>query len=187
MAVQMTASQFDLPADDLRSIVADEARFRDWYEETVPRVYGYLFARCGGDAAVAEELTQQTFVEGLRGVARFAGRADPATWLIAIARRKLVDHFRRGYRERRRDLRLIERGAPDHAATWRASSTLADVREAIDSLPGEQRIALVLHIVDGLPVRDVAAAIGRSEDATESLIRRARAAFRRAYGEEADV
>ncbi len=187
MALAVTAESFDLRADDLRSIVADEARFREWYEETVPRVYGYLFARCGGDATVAEELTQQTFVDGLRSATRFAGQADPATWLIAIARRKLVDHFRRGYRERRRDLRLVERGGPDHVAAWRASSALADVREAIDSLPGDQRIALVLHVVDGLPVRDVALAIGRSEDATESLIRRARAAFRRAYGTSADV
>ena len=50
----------------LNTIMADQAGFRDWYELALPRVYRYLLARCGGDADLAEELTQQTFVEGVR-------------------------------------------------------------------------------------------------------------------------
>ena len=49
---------------NLNAIVADQAAFRDWYEQALPRVYRYLLARSGGDADLAEELTQQTFVAG---------------------------------------------------------------------------------------------------------------------------
>ena len=49
------------------------------------------------------------------------------------------------------------------------------------ALPSDQRAALMLRFLDDLPVKEVAAVIGRSEDATESLIRRARRAFEDAY------
>ena len=52
----------------------------------LPRVYGYLYARCGHDPDLAEELTQETFVEAIRDRRGFAGRADAVTWLCAIGR-----------------------------------------------------------------------------------------------------
>ena len=58
-----------------------------------------------------------------------------------------------------------------------SAEAFADVRHALSALPGEQRVAFVLRVVDGLSVREVATTIGRSEDATESLLRRARISF----------
>ena len=46
---------------------------------------------------------------------------------------------------------------------------------------------LVFHYADDLPVREIARRLGKSESATESLMTRAREAFRRAYGEPTDV
>ena len=60
------------------------------------------------------------------------------------------------------------------------------VLAALNDLPALYRAALVLRYVDELSVRDVATAIGRSEDATESLIRRAKDAFRTKYPESFD-
>jgi RNA polymerase sigma-70 factor (ECF subfamily) len=51
-------------------------------------------------------------------------------------------------------------------------------------LPATQRAALILHHVDGLPVRDVAAAMGRSQTAVESLLSRGRERFRKLYEEQ---
>jgi RNA polymerase sigma-70 factor (ECF subfamily) len=159
------------------SIFATEAAFRAWYDVAMPRVYAYLFARVDADAALAEELTQQTFTEAVASKASFAGRSEPTTWVIAIARHRLADHYRRHYRDQHRQATLIERANVGGRDPWQRAEAFADVRRALAGLPGEQRVAFVLRVVDGLSVREVAATIGRSEDATESLLRRARISF----------
>jgi RNA polymerase sigma-70 factor (ECF subfamily) len=174
--------------DDFRALTSDPAAFRDWYDAAMPRVYAYLYSRTGGDAALAEELTQQTFEAAVRHPEGYAGRAETVTWLIGIARHKLVDHVRRAQRDRRH-LRVVDDARAHEGpvdAAWTASLR-HDIGSALDSLPPDQRLALVLHVVDGLTIRGVAGEMGRSEDATESLIRRAREAFRRAYGGLNDV
>src|SRR5687767_5970482 len=87
---------------DVVAVFADEAAFRTWYDRSLPTVYRYLFHRCGRNPEVAEELTQQAFVEAVRGRRRFRGDADATTWVIGIARHRLVDHFRRSERDSRR-------------------------------------------------------------------------------------
>src|SRR5687768_15806990 len=65
------------------------------FDETLPRLYGYFRARVGGDRAVAEDLTQETYLVVARAIAE--GRAavgDPVSWLFGIARHKLIDHYR---------------------------------------------------------------------------------------------
>jgi len=172
---------------ELAAIVRDESRFRDWYDATMPRVYRYLAARCGGDDALAEELTQQTFVEAIRHRDRFDGRSDVVTWMCAIGRNKLVDHFRRHGREVRRHERLISDHVEAPDAPWRAAETRDAVETAMAQLPSDQRLALLFRYLDGLSVREVARAIGRSEKATESLLARGREGFRRAYGGRTDA
>lgn len=178
----MTAPMAMASRGELAAIVRDEDRFRDWYDSTLPRVYRYLVARCGGDETLAEELTQQTFFEAIRNRHRFDGRSDVVTWLIAIARNRLVDHHRRHGREARRQDRLIAALSESTEAPLRGAEARAEVQRAIAQLPADQRLALLFRYLDDMTVRDVAATIGRSEKATESLLARARDAFRRAYG-----
>ncbi|MGI8658096.1 MAG: RNA polymerase sigma factor [Candidatus Limnocylindria bacterium] len=163
----------------LQEIVADPARFAVWYEAAVPRVYAYLFGRCGGDDVVAEELTQDVFVEAVRGHSRFRGDVDASIpWLVGIARHRFVDHLRRQAREHRRsaEMEVIRRADPPASGGY----DHIELIELLEALPPAQRAAIVLHAVDGLAVRELASLIGRSEDATESLIRRARTALRSA-------
>ena len=171
----------------LSAIVRDEARFRDWYDTTVPRVHRYLAARCGGDDELAEELTQQTFVEAIRNRARFDRRSDVVTWLCAIGRNKLVDHYRRHGRDAQRHDRLVAQQRLHADAPWRAHELRDAVEAAMANLPTDQRLALLFRHLDGLSVREVASVIGRSEKATESLLARARESFRRAYGDRTDA
>jgi RNA polymerase sigma-70 factor (ECF subfamily) len=167
---------------NLDAIVADRAAFRDWYDDALPRVYRYLLARCGHDVELAEELTQQTFVEALRRRSSFDGRSDAVTWLCAIGRHKLVDHYRRAGREQQRHLRLVGELTEGRADFWSRHVLQSQVQAGLAELPGEQRIVLVLRYLDRLSVREIATTIGRSEKATESLLSRAREAFRKAYG-----
>jgi RNA polymerase sigma-70 factor (ECF subfamily) len=166
----------------LNTIMADQAGFRVWYELALPRVYRYLLARCGGDADLAEELTQQTFVEGVRRRASFDGRSDAVTWLCGIGRHKLVDHFRKSRRETERQLRIVSEWSAGQCQAWSQEELRSGVETALSKLPGEQRIVLVFRYLDRLSVREIATSIGRSEKATESLLSRAREAFRQAYG-----
>jgi RNA polymerase sigma-70 factor (ECF subfamily) len=175
-------------SDGLAAIFADEAAFRNWYEQQAPRVYAYLHGRAGGDAALAEELTQQTFLKAVHGHRTFDGRSDPTTWLIAIARNQLVDHFRRLERDERRHLRLVVREIQTSGGEreWTTHVVREEVVSALRQLPAAQRAALILHHVDGLPLRDVAAALGRSTTAVESLLARGRQRFRTVFGGEVD-
>ena len=164
--------------------LAEEAAFRDWYDAMLPRVYAYLYNRCGRARDVAEELTQQTFVAAARQRSRFEGRSDTLTWVIGIARHKLVDHFRRSALDERRFERLAREWTGSAAPSSSSGARLSDeeMLERLAALPGQQRAALILAYVDELPVREVARVLGRSESATESLLTRARQNYRRLYG-----
>jgi RNA polymerase sigma-70 factor (ECF subfamily) len=168
----------------LADLVRDEAAFRDWYERALPRVYRFLLARCGGDPALAEDLTQQTFLEAIRHSEQFQGRSDLITWLCAIGRRKLVDHHRRRQRDERRARRLV---AESSARTDAALELVAEVRAILDGLPPDQRLALIYRYLDQLSVAEIARLLRRTESATESLLSRAREAFRAAYGGRTDA
>src|SRR4051812_32163220 len=167
-------------APELVSAFLDEGTFRRWYDAAAPRVYAYLYGRCGANVELAEELTQQTFSQAVRHRDAYRGSADSITWLIAIARSRLVDHFRQLDRERRRHLRLIREIAPQDidADAWRASGDRAQIRAAMQRLTPDEQAVLILRYLDGLPVKEIAQVMGRSEKSAEALITRARARFR---------
>lgn len=171
-----------------RACLASEAAFRRFYDDALPRVYGYLLYRCRGDRALAEDLAQTAFAEAIRQRASFDGRSDPLTWLIGIARHKLLDHFRAQDREERKRMHLVVReiAMDQESEVWRDSDQRQLLMDNLGRLTAMQRAVLILHYADGLPVRDVAREIGRSESATESLLTRAREALRAAYEESID-
>jgi RNA polymerase sigma-70 factor (ECF subfamily) len=169
------------PGVDLVAIVDDDRAFRLWYERTAPRVFAYLIARCGSEP-IAEELLQAVFVEVVRRPFTYDGQRDPVPWLIGIARH----HLAKFYRERHRGegswhdgIRPIDPLADHHGL--QAATVGVDIRTALQSLPALQQAVLIFRFMDGLSVREVADQIGRSVPATESILRRARAQFERAY------
>jgi RNA polymerase sigma-70 factor (ECF subfamily) len=146
-------------------------------------VYAYLVSRCGS-ATLAEELTQTVFIEAIRNPGSFDGRADAVPWLCGIARHRLARYHRERVRSERWStsgaVRPTDADAPD--AAWQAGDLRARIRFALDALPALQRSALILRYLDDLSVRDVARHLGRSEAATESLLRRGREGFTRTFG-----
>ncbi len=148
------------------------------YDAALPQVYGYLLARCGS-RAVAEELTSETFLAAVRSARASDAPVGPA-WLIGIARHKLVDHWRRREREER-GLRLVHDDEPGVEDPWDVEIDAMQTRQVLESLGAHHRCALTLRYLDGLPVPEVARLLGRTVHATEALLVRARAAFRRAW------
>jgi len=153
------------------------------YDDALPRVYGYLLARCG-DTALAEDLTAESFLAAAHA-ARKPGAPDPSIpWLIGVARHKLADYWRRAEREQR-GLRLLDSESARAEDPWEAAVDRIRAREVLGRLGAHHRAALTLRYLDGLPVPEVARHLDRTVHATEALLVRARAAFRRIYeGEE---
>jgi RNA polymerase sigma-70 factor, ECF subfamily len=162
-------------------LCADDRAFTSWYEDALPRVYGFVYARAGGDASLAEDVTALAFLEAVRARRSFAGASDPVTWVCSIARHRLIDHFRSESRDRARRLRLIVTEADSRDEPWRHLDARDAALSALGALPSAERLALTLRYIDGYSVREIAKLIGRSEAATESLLMRARDRVRLAF------
>lgn len=147
------------------------------YEKALPKVYGYLLARCG-DRVLAEELTSETFLGAVAACRKENAPPVSTAWLIGVARHKLADHWRRTEREQR-GLRLVP--SPGVEDPWDERIDALRARQVLASLSVPNRAVLTLRYVDGLSVSDVAAHLGRTVHATEALLTRAKTAFRRSY------
>jgi RNA polymerase sigma-70 factor, ECF subfamily len=153
------------------------------YDEALPEVYGYLLRRCG-DIALAEDLTAEAFLAAASAVKNGPRTDVTVAWLVAVARNKLVDHWRREARERR-TLRHVH---DDSTARVGGRADAADrAARTLRMLSPDYRAALVLRHVDGLSVAEVSEQLGRTLHATEALLSRARRAFRSHYEEAGDV
>lgn len=140
----------------------DEGAVRDVY-----RAYGRLvFAvahRVLGDRGLAEEATQQTFVQAWRAASGFEEGRDPAPWLATIARRVAIDIQRREARRPADPLDdapvtdgALVREPPSADALW----TAWEVRAAIDDLPPDERSVVRLQHVDGYTHQEIAERLG---------------------------
>jgi len=156
----------------------------DLYERALPHVYGYLLRRCGS-VAVAEDLTAETFLAAVAAIRDGSAPRVEVGWLIGIARHKLVDHWRRQEREQR-SLSRVHDPPQAEEDPWDAELDAIRAREVLGRLGPHHQAALTLCYLDGLPVPEVAAALGRTRHATEALLVRARAAFRQRYEEGSD-
>lgn len=152
------------------------------YDDAVGEVYGYLHARCRS-RDLAEDLTSEVFMGAVAGIRRHPTTDVTTAWLIGIARHKLVDHWRRAEREQRR-LRAVadDPTSEPPADPWDVELDALAAQDALERLGAHHRAVLTLRYLDGLPVREVATVLERTEHATEALLVRAKRAFRDAYG-----
>ena len=117
------------------------------FDEYVWEVYGFIAYRIG-NRSEAEDVTQQTFERALRAWRRFdPSRAHPKTWLLAIARNLIVDHYRR---DRSRLLRpLGEGGLPEEQLPSEKGPETAGVSPelatALDTLSQRDREVIALR------------------------------------------
>jgi RNA polymerase sigma-70 factor (ECF subfamily) len=153
------------------------------YDQALPEVYGYLLHRCGR-TALAEDLTAETFLAAVDAVRRESPPPISVGWLIGVARHKLVDHWRRLAREERTLSAVVD--DPTYASQddpWDAKLDSLRAHETLEALAPQHRAALTLRYLDDLPVREVARALERTDQATEALLVRAKRAFRQAYAD----
>lgn len=157
------------------------------YKEALARVYSYFLHRCRGDSQVAEDLTQETFMAAVKEMKKPNPTPFSIAWILGVARHKLVDHYRSQEREARKLTAIQASLDEDDFVVWEGEESRQKAVRALGSVPGSQRAALVLRYLDGLSVPQVAQTLGKSVHATESLLVRGRAGFKRAYVEDNDA
>lgn len=133
-------------------------------------------AHLSADVRGADDLTQETYLRALASLARFAGRSCARVWLLAIARRVVVDRYRRAaVRPRIADttdwVGVADRAQPRHLPGFEESVALADALAALD--PG-RRQAFVLTRLLGLSYAEAADALGCPVGTIRSRVARAR-------------
>ena len=158
----------------------DAAELEALYDATLDHVYGYVLVRVGGHVATAEDLTQETYLALAQQIRDGNSPPAPLPWLLRVARNKVVDFYRRQERTAARITGWSARAEQVPAASP-GIDRFADrelIRAALAGTPPAQRIALVLRYLDGLTVAEIAAELGKSEHAVESLLARGRATLR---------
>jgi RNA polymerase sigma-70 factor (ECF subfamily) len=160
----------------------DEDAWRRWYDDCFDDLYAYVLWRCGGLRDQADELVQDVWLTAVKRLTSFdPARGCFAGWLRGIASGLARNHFRRA--ARRRCVAL-----PDDLATGDTDLARREQAEqvavALAGLPEHYEAVLRAKYLDGASVADIAAARGESVKATESLLTRAREAFRAAFRHE---
>jgi len=176
-------------ADLIRAVQAgNAAALAVLYRRHLPAVWRFAFARLRGDTATVEDVVSETFLAAVRRIDRLRPEGGSlAGWLIGIARHKIGDVHRRRARVRSGGAAEAQtesapaKDAGDPAAPLEAAETRTRVAEVLDALPEDQRMALEWKYLDKLSVRDIAHRLGRTEKAAETILYRARKAFRETY------
>ncbi len=171
-----------------RYAAGDDRAFGELYDLLAPRLYGFLIRKVG-DAALAEDLVQQTLLQMHRARATYVTGADVVPWAFAICRRLLIDAWRKQRRESLSSDGEIEAVAhamapdlaPDAQVQW--NQTLAAVEEALTRLPDSQREAFVLLKQEGLSLAQAAEALGTTVGNVKVRAHRAYEALRAAAGQ----
>jgi RNA polymerase sigma-70 factor (ECF subfamily) len=181
------AASADLDGVMERYSTGDDRAFDELYRRGAQRVRGFL-VRLSGDAALADDLAQETFVRIHRSRGSFAPGAAALPWMFAIARNAFLDHTRREQVRRNSGAKLAQ---PREAAAdtqgedvFAAQEMLVIVRRTLEELPLLQREAFVLIRFEGLSVAEAAQILGASEAAVKVRAFRAYEALRAALARD---
>jgi RNA polymerase sigma-70 factor, ECF subfamily len=165
----------------------DEAAWRAWYEEHCAALEAYVHWRCGGTRDLAEDVLQETWLTAVRAVRRFCPEAGSfRQWLCGVAA-NIVRNQLRARRRRARRQRTIPSpaSAPDPSTNVDGREARAEaVASALAALPERYERVLRAKYLDQRRVEEIATAWGETPKAIESLLTRAREAFRDAYAVE---
>jgi RNA polymerase sigma-70 factor (ECF subfamily) len=183
----------------------DEAALAEFVEANRPALMGFLHARIGAHLAKkieAEDILQDASLEAIRSLDKAPLETwDPLHWLFQICERKIIDAHRRFFTSQKRDASR-EAALPDNSnaagglgnllaasMTTPSAAFSRDQRQlrvlaAIDTLPEDQREALRLRYLVGLPSKEIAEKLGRTDGAVRVMLSRSLGKLQEMLGEE---
>jgi RNA polymerase sigma-70 factor, ECF subfamily len=176
-----------------RMLAGEERAFQAFFESHFPRLFRFALPRVNRDEEAAREVVQATLVKGMRKLADYRGEAALFTWLCQICRREIVDRVRSERRHTERVV-LIE-DQPELRAAMESIEAPEEydlqrsygraefgqlIQSVLDRLPARYGDALEWKYVEGHSVEEIGQRLGIGHTAAQSLLARARAAFREA-------
>jgi RNA polymerase sigma-70 factor (ECF subfamily) len=177
-----------------RMLAGDERAFEAFFDGHFPALYRFALVRLAYDADAAEEVAQTAMCKAVSKLGTYRGEALLFTWLCTFCRREIWAVHRRR-RQTGRAIELVEdtpevRAALEslvHALDAGPEETLIRgelrrlVQLTLDRLPVRYRNALEWKYVEEVSVNEIAGRLALSSKAAESLLTRAREAFRHAF------
>jgi len=171
----------------------DELAFEAFFAEFFPRVYRFARVRLGGNDDAAEEVAQTTLIKALAKLSTYRGEAALFTWLCAFCRHEVAGWFERNGKDSRlvraddsletrvvlESIAALSRDDPEQEFERRELSRL--VHATLDHLPQHYGDVLVWKYLEGINVEEIARRLGVGYKAAESLLTRARQAFREGF------
>jgi RNA polymerase sigma-70 factor (ECF subfamily) len=160
-----------------RAKAGDPDVWRTWYDQAYPFLFRYALSRLGRREE-AEDIASQVFLEAFKSIHRYQPQEKPIlAWLYGICRNLTANRARKHARELRANGRLWTVAPGDESDALLVESV--DLKRALAELTQDQREILTLRFRMGLPTREVAGLVGKSEAAVYSLQVRAIASLRR--------
>jgi RNA polymerase sigma-70 factor (ECF subfamily) len=145
----------------------DPLRFSALYEQHFERVYVYVVRRVG-DRSAAEDLTAEVFHKALANLPRFKWTGAPfAAWLFRIAANLIADRAKRAAKEG--DISEMEDVAEPCQINLEEVEQSARLFRLVDELPLDQRRVILMRFAEEQSIREIAAAMDRSEGAVKQL------------------
>jgi len=184
-----------------RMLAGDERAFEAFFNAYFARVYRFALPRLNGDVEATREVVQSVLTKAMRRMADFRGDSGLFTWICQICRHEVVDYIRAQRRtkhvvliddqpELRMAIESVE--APeeyDLVRTYGRAEVARLVRAVLDRLPSNYGDALEWKYMEGDSVEVIGERLGIGTIAAQSLLARARVAFRDAlekvFGAEA--
>ena len=180
--------------DDLKlakSLLAgDEKQFHAFFDHYFPRLYRFALSRMGDEDAL-QDIVQTTLINAVRSMKNYRGEAAMFTWLCKICRNEINMHLRKNAKftaevaadddSIRPILELLEsdeKESPDAEYTRKETRDL--INEVLDFLPNNYGEILEMKYVLGDSVTEIAEQLHLTELAAQSMLARARTAFRKA-------
>lgn len=183
----------------------DEAALAEFVEANRHALMGFLHARIGAHLAKkveAEDILQDASLEAIRSLDKAPLESwDPLHWLFQICERKIIDAHRRFFASQKRDASR-EAAIPDHSeaagglanllaasmttpsAAFSRDQRQLQVLAALDTLPEDQREALRLRYLVGLPSKEIAQKLGKTDGAVRVMLSRSLGKLQEMLGEE---
>jgi RNA polymerase sigma-70 factor (ECF subfamily) len=173
-----------------RLLNREEAAFEEFFEAMYPALYRFALARLDGRREAAEDVAQTTLYRAIGKLKTYRGEASLLTWLCTFCRHEIFAYTKADrhvtkvvpiddapeIRAALESLHAVESTDPYVALDRQQQASL--IQRVLDQLPAHYGSALEWKYIEELPVQEIAARLGIRLRAAESLLARARRAFR---------
>jgi len=162
-----------------------------WVDAYADYLFNYAVARVS-DSEIAKDLVQETFFAGLKSAKNYKGDAAERTWLIAILKRKVIDHYRKiNSNKGKAEVRMSYNSNVDAEGDW-LEEQVADpysllensdleneelglaIQECIAKLPKKQALVFTKKTIQGISTEDICNELGINPSNLWVIIHRAR-------------